>query len=53
MGYIGKRDRVGANDNDHVIQGTTAKTLTAEKQEDRIRVPFFLRNSSIGNGRVQ
>ena len=40
-GYIGKRDRVGANDNDHVIQGTTAKTLTAEKQDDRIRVPFF------------
>ena len=40
-GYIGKRDRVGANDNDHVIQGTTAKTLTTEKQEDRIRVPFF------------
>ena len=40
-GYIGKRDRVGANDNDHIIQGTTAKTLTAEKQEDRIRVPFF------------
>ena len=40
-GYIGKRDRVGANYNDHVIQGTTAKTLTAEKQEDRIRVPFF------------
>ena len=40
-GYIGKRDRVGANDNDHVIQGTTAKTLGAEKDDDRIRVPFF------------
>ena len=40
-GYIGKRDRVGANDNDHILQGTTAKTLKAEKEDDRIRVPFF------------
>ena len=39
--YKGKRDRVGADDATHVLQGTTAKTLTAEKQENRIKVPFF------------
>lgn len=39
--YKGKRDRVGADDATHILQGTTAKTLTAEKQENRIKVPFF------------